>query len=156
MPRQCAVGKISREVGMLLRPSPPSQWLFCSQWRWLYCLPGVYYCLLLQFVLLRRFLQSPWASYLFRLVPWVSSFWHHMSHFLTGQLPYVLYSTVSLLSSVRARHRNLGLLPPLLPTPRAFLKDPLFPSSWRSYSGLDMLFLCPVHRVTFVAGDIIH
>lgn len=64
--------------------------------------------------LAERFLLDPGASCLFRYVPWVNSFWHHMSHFSTGQPLLVLHSTVSVLSSVMARHSNLASLPPLL------------------------------------------
>lgn len=105
--------------------------------------------------LAERFLLGPGASCLFRYVPWVNSFWHHMSHFSTGQPLLVLYSTVSVLSSVTARHSNLASLPPLLCPRELFWKIP-FPSSWPSYSVVDMLVWCPVHRVTFMAGDVIH
>lgn len=97
--------------------TPPSQRLFCSQWRWLHCVPGVYYWLLLQFILLRNFCRGPEHVVYSDACLGSVVFWHHISHLLTGQPPLVLYSTVSLLPSVMARHRNLAPLPPLLLPP---------------------------------------
>lgn len=164
--RPCAMSKISGEVRLLLLPTPPSQQLFCSQWRWLHCLLRVCCCVLLQSISLERFLQGPWASCLYRYVPWVNSFWHHISLFSTGQPPLVLYSAVSVVSSAVARHRNLSVLPPFLLPPESFSgRSPLsfflitllcsrhaglVPSTYGHFYGRDHNPLGPWHKFSWL------